>query len=83
MGEEVMGPRTPLDDPDHLVGQRIDDVLDVPGVVALENPHHDPVIGVAPGDMLSGERCPEERDPQKQQEEPDLRPGAHGRPPEP
>ena len=81
VGEEVVRPRTALDDAYDLVRQRVDDVLDVAGVVALQDPDNNPVVGVEPWDLLSRDRCPEERRSQEQQEE-TVRPrGVHQRPP--
>ena len=82
MGEEVVGSRTPLDDPHHFVRQRIDDVLDIAGVVALEDPDHHPVIGVEPRHVLGSEGRSEERNPQEHQQESSRRLNAHRRPPQ-
>jgi len=69
VGEEIVRPGTALDDAYDLVRQRVDDVLDVAGVVALQDPDNDPIVGVEPWDLLSRERCPEEQRSQEQQEE--------------
>ncbi len=61
-----MRPGTTLDDAYDLVRQRVDDVLDVAGVVALQDPDNNPVVGVEAWDFLSRERCPEERHSQEQ-----------------
>ena len=52
---QVVRIRTAPDEPHDLVAGRIDDVVDVAGVVALQNPHGDPVVGVELRDALR--RC--------------------------
>jgi hypothetical protein len=48
MRGQVVRVRAAADDPDHLVDRRIDDVVDVAGVVALENPDGHAVVGIEP-----------------------------------
>ncbi len=62
MRGQVVRVRAALDDADHLVDGRVDDVVDVAGVVALEDPDRDPLIGVEPRHSLCGDRCGEEND---------------------
>jgi len=80
VGEEIVRPGTALDDAYDLVRQRVDDVLDVAGVVALQDPDNDPIVGVEPWDLLSRERCPEEQHSQEQKEEMVRPRGVHQHP---
>ena len=79
--EEIVRPGAALDDAYDLVLQRVNNVLDVTGVVALQDPDNHPVVGVEAWDPLSRERCPEERRSQEQQEETSHPRGVHQRPP--
>jgi hypothetical protein len=46
MDADIVGVRTTLDHADHLVDGRIDDVMRIAGVVALEDADGDPVIRI-------------------------------------
>ncbi len=48
--------------PGHLVRGRIDDVVDVSGVVALEDPDRDPFVGVEARHSLAGYLCCQKND---------------------
>ena len=48
----------PLMSPGHPVGRGIDDVMDVAGVVALQDPDGDAVVGVEPGHSLGRQPAP-------------------------
>jgi hypothetical protein len=51
---QVVRVRAALDDANDLVDGRVDDVVSVSGVVALENADRDPLVGVEPRHAL---RC--------------------------
>src|SRR5262245_18124776 len=56
MRGEVVCVRAALDETDDLVGRGIDDVVDIAGVVALEDPHGHAVVRVEARHALSGGR---------------------------
>ena len=58
---QVVGMRTAPDDSDDLVDGWIDDVMDVAGVIALQDPHRDAVIRVEARHALSRGRCGEKK----------------------
>jgi hypothetical protein len=56
MDREVVGVRTAADESDHPVRRRVNDVVDVAGVVALENADGNAFVGIAPRNALRAHR---------------------------
>jgi hypothetical protein len=57
MDRQIVGIRAALDESNHLVAGWIDDVVDVAGVVALQDANGNPCIGIEPGHSLRRQRC--------------------------
>ena len=70
---QVVRVRTAPDEPGHPVDGRIDDVVDVAGVVALEDPHRHPVVGVEPGNPLRCRWRHQDHDAEEGKRRPDQR----------
>ena len=62
MDGQVVRVRAAVDQADDPVDGGIDDVVDVAGVVALQDAHGDPVVGVEPRYALCAERRRERND---------------------
>ena len=68
---QIVRVRTAPDESRHPVGRGIDDVMDVSGVVALEDPHGDPVVGVEPRYALRRRRRRQEDDAEEDRQRSD------------
>jgi hypothetical protein len=53
---EVVRVRTTLDEAHHLIDGRVDDVVEIAGVVALQDAHGDALIGIEAGHTLRRDR---------------------------
>jgi hypothetical protein len=65
MDGQIVCVRAAPDESHYFVGSRINDVVDVSGVVALEDAYGDPVVGIEPGDPLARRRCRQKNNPEK------------------
>jgi hypothetical protein len=81
VNRQIVGVWTAPDEANNLVGGWIDDVMDVAGVVALEDSHGNPRVRVESRNSLCGCRCGQENDTGEDAHGPALEWRRHFRPP--